>query len=374
MTTSFPLAPIIPALFFLIFYKFIPNVIVPKNRADSLNNLYDLEDKNALQANEQTRMLHRINSHDSEMLTVKNSSETCTNSSSSDPDAINVYISVAVPSHEKSPSAQTTNNYASNHKINTYNKQQDVENYTNNTAPIYFGLEKHILAAMIYSNVMVLLCVYQGVGEIMQYGKMIVENFNLTETITELIVVGISVIFVMLTLIAFVTVNYFSRKTQALMNSVGGLVCSILVLFLNQFTASEAENQQQASVATSSELLAEAPGPNIYQYLIVIPLLIHVASYTIGLGNVFWLIPSEITPKNSIGLVQSVQVSLYYITTSISAFFFPLLDDALGPNVFVIFVITNTLGCLYIHFRGVESRNRNLMDIIHELNQRPGVF
>jgi len=76
---------------------------------------------------------------------------------------------------------------------------------------------------------------------------------------------------------------------------------------------------------------------NINPILKVVPILLYVAAFASGVGVVIWVYLSEIFPNKVRGVAMGTATMLVWVANFLTSQFYPVLENAMGSNVFFLF-------------------------------------
>ena len=111
----------------------------------------------------------------------------------------------------------------------------------------------------------------------------------------------------------------------------------------------------------------------VITYLSIAPTLLYVLIFEIGVGPIPWMIACEIVPDKYKAGSAAIGATVNWFFAFLVGLIFPPLNDWLDSYVFIIFTATCILGALYIRFLGVESKGRNIDEIMEVYCRKAGV-
>ena len=98
-----------------------------------------------------------------------------------------------------------------------------------------------------------------------------------------------------------------------------------------------------------------------------------IASYSMSLAPVTWVIISEIFPNRIRGAAMAIAVAALWLACFILTYTFPILNSTLGPaGTFWLYAVICVLGFVFIWKKLPETKGRTLEQIESELVNKPG--
>ena len=197
-----------------------------------------------------------------------------------------------------------------------------------------------------------ILYIFNGVNEIMQYSTEIINNFGLSLQNSQMLSCAIFLLFVLISIPAIFLVNRWNRRPTVLFSTISAIFTSCSMAFIGHFQAIQTDIGQ--------------PPNKMLSILAVCLMCITIINFSLGLGNVVYVIPSEITPFQFRSMANSLNAVVIYFTSSLHLLCFPIIKKLLGNYIFFVFTGVNILGSLYIYFCLMESRNAKLDENFYE--------
>ena len=165
--------------------------------------------------------------------------------------------------------------------------------------------------------------------------------------------------------IACSLVKRIDRRTQILMSTIGGALSALMFIALGTMKENLSSNQPAHLLIQFNENF-----PNFLKFSVLAPMALTLITFILGVGSIAYTIPMECTNSSHAGHIQTFVIAVYYLVSTISMYAFPLMKNALGAQVFYLFVGINSVGAVYVYFRGVESRNRDISEVVHDFKMR----
>ena len=100
---------------------------------------------------------------------------------------------------------------------------------------------------------------------------------------------------------------------------------------------------------------------------LLIWILTYVASFSIGMGGIYWVLVTEIFPTRVRGVATSLSVVFLWGGNFLVSQFFPAMLEALGNRVFYVFALMCLICFFFILWCVPETKGKSLEQIEHEL-------
>ncbi|KAJ2713736.1 Bifunctional purine biosynthesis protein PurH [Coemansia spiralis] len=176
--------------------------------------------------------------------------------------------------------------------------------------------------------------------------EILTDTFHLTEaqrksipTIAQLLTTGIGGVGAAAVVVGMFVLDKVGRRTV--------LICSMLATTL-----------AAALIVVGSKLdLAPMVATAMYVFSFV---------FQSGAGFIPYLCASELLPYNVLGSISGLATSVNCLALFVVSFTFPILNDALGPYLFVPFVATNGLALLFSIFLMPEAKGKSVAEVVAE--------
>jgi sugar porter (SP) family MFS transporter len=188
----------------------------------------------------------------------------------------------------------------------------------------------------------ILLAVFQqvtGINAVLYYAPSIFNLAGFAEESAQLLnTIGIGVINVLATILAFYLIDRAGRRPLLLAGLLGmtATLC-LLVYFFAQ--------------------------GNLGHTMVII-LLAYVAFFAIGLGPGFWLLAAEIFPLRIRALGMGIATISNWLANALVTTTFPVLRDSLGASgTLAIFAFFAVLAFFFVYWRIPETKDKSLEDI-----------
>ena len=101
--------------------------------------------------------------------------------------------------------------------------------------------------------------------------------------------------------------------------------------------------------------------------LLLIWILVYVASFSIGMGGIYWVVVSEIFPTRFRGIASSLSVVFLWGGNWVVSYFFPFMLEKLAGGVFYVFAVMCLLCFFFILGCVPETKGKSLEQIEHDL-------
>ncbi|KAJ2657581.1 Bifunctional purine biosynthesis protein PurH [Coemansia sp. RSA 1200] len=188
---------------------------------------------------------------------------------------------------------------------------------------------------------------WSGAKGVMFYSTEILTSaFHLSKTeketipnIAQLLTLGIGGIGAVAVIIGMNILDRAGRRTVLICSSLATSICAAVIVI--------------ATKVDVAPLVATA----MYMFNLV---------FQSGAGFIPYLTASEILPYYALGSISGLAAAANNLTLFVVSFIFPILDDALGPYLFVPFIVTNFLTFLFGVFLMPEAKGKPVSQVVDE--------
>lgn len=190
-------------------------------------------------------------------------------------------------------------------------------------------------------SVMIMVCQQlSGINAVMFFSTKIFEMAKMSPDGAKYATLGMGTLNVIMTLISLFLVELSGRKTLLLIGFSAMFVDTVLLTIALMF----------ASYVWVS-------------YLAILFVMVFVVSFAIGPGSIPWFLVSELFNSSARPLATSIAVGVNWTANFAVGLGFLPLQELLGTNVFLIFVILLALMVLYVFKKVPETKNKTLEEI-----------
>lgn len=207
------------------------------------------------------------------------------------------------PSTERSQMTNDTNNPNISKNISLWNYCTDSE----------FKLPRIAITIVLMSQQ------FCGINSIIFYGVKIIGELLPTYSIA--INFSISILNVLITLIASILIDSWGRKPLLIISSTSMCVSTLFICM---------------GIVQNNPVL------------LVISIFVYIGVFAIGLGPIPFLVISELSLPNTVGIAQSYGTTMNWIATFIVGVSFPILNDLIQGYVFAVFSAISALFAIYV--------------------------
>ncbi|KAJ2608383.1 Bifunctional purine biosynthesis protein PurH, partial [Coemansia sp. RSA 1804] len=188
---------------------------------------------------------------------------------------------------------------------------------------------------------------WSGAKGVMFYSTEILTSaFHLSRTeketipnIAQLLTLGIGGIGAVAVIIGMNILDRAGRRTVLICSSLATSICAAVIVI--------------ATKVNVAPLVATA----MYMFNLV---------FQSGAGFIPYLTASEILPYYALGSISGLAAAANNLTLFVVSFIFPILGDALGPYLFVPFIVTNFLTFLFGVFLMPEAKGKPVSQVVDE--------
>lgn len=180
-----------------------------------------------------------------------------------------------------------------------------------------------------------------GINAVMFFSSKIFKMAGLNDDNSTYATLGMGGINVFMTIVSLVLVEKAGRKTLLLLGFAGMTVDTLLLTICMLF-------------ADQSRALG---------IICVILVLVYVIMFASGPGSIPWFLVSELFNQSARPTASSLAVCTNWTANFLVGLAFLPLAEALGPYVFLIFVVLQALFTLFIYKKVPETKNKSLEEI-----------
>ncbi|XP_060517717.1 solute carrier family 2, facilitated glucose transporter member 1-like isoform X2 [Cylas formicarius] len=180
-----------------------------------------------------------------------------------------------------------------------------------------------------------------GINAVMFFSSQIFQMAGLTDDSATYATLGMGGINVLMTIVSLFLVEKAGRKTLLLIGFAGMTIDTTLL--------------------TISMLLADKA--QALKVMCVIFVLIYVIMFASGPGSIPWFLVSELFNQSARPTASSLAVCINWTANFLVGLAFLPLANAMGPYVFIIFIVLQFLFLLFIHYKVPETKNKTLEEI-----------
>jgi SP family arabinose:H+ symporter-like MFS transporter len=180
-----------------------------------------------------------------------------------------------------------------------------------------------------------------GINAVMYYAPRIFTHAGVENSSAIGHMVMISLIMLFFTAVGLLLVDKVGRKPLLLI-STAGMAVSLVALFFDYSTT----------------------GENAFQeYRVLFWVIAYVASFSVAMGPIVWVLISEIFPNRVRGRCASVAVFFMWSASLLISQFFPSLLASIGEGVFLLFGVLSLISLVYIWWAVPETKGQTLEQI-----------
>ena len=104
-------------------------------------------------------------------------------------------------------------------------------------------------------------------------------------------------------------------------------------------------------------------------YLSIIFVIMFVVGFATGPGSIPWFFVNELFQQSARPMAASIAVATNWAANYVVAQCFPLVKLAIGHYVFIIFIVTQILFIVYVHFKVTETKNKTIDEIFAQFQR-----
>uniref|UniRef100_A0A8B9H1R9 Solute carrier family 2 member 3b n=1 Tax=Astyanax mexicanus TaxID=7994 RepID=A0A8B9H1R9_ASTMX len=181
---------------------------------------------------------------------------------------------------------------------------------------------------------------FSGINAVFYYSTQIFKSSGVSEPIYATI--GTGIINTVFTVVSLFLVERAGRRTLQMFGLGGMAICALVMTIVLQL------------------VLSKTP---VISYVAILAVFGFVASFEIGPGPIPWFIATELFAQDARPAAVAVGGCSNWISNFLVAMFFPMLQRACGPYVFIIFLVLLLFFLLFTYFRVPETKGRTFEDI-----------
>jgi len=181
---------------------------------------------------------------------------------------------------------------------------------------------------------------FSGINAVMFFSTKIFEMARMSTDGAKYATLGMGTLNVIMTLISLFLVELSGRKTLLLIGFSAMFVDTVLLTIALMF---------------SSYVWVS--------YFAILFVMVFVVSFAIGPGSIPWFLVSELFNSSARPLATSIAVGVNWTANFVVGLGFLPLQEILGTNVFLVFVILLALFVLYVFKKVPETKNKTLEEI-----------
>ncbi|KAJ1762350.1 Bifunctional purine biosynthesis protein PurH [Coemansia sp. RSA 1807] len=188
---------------------------------------------------------------------------------------------------------------------------------------------------------------WSGAKGVMFYSTEILsDRFHLTAdevkeipTIAQLLTLGIGGIGAVAVIIGMNILDKVGRRSVLIVSSFATSICAALI------------------VVGSALDIGPMVATSMYLFNLV---------FQAGAGFIPYLCASEMLPYYALGSISGLATSINCLTLFVVSFIFPILDKSLKAYLFVPFIVTNFITCLFGVFLMPEAKGKSVLEVVDE--------
>lgn len=206
----------------------------------------------------------------------------------------------------------------------------------------------HVRPALIVGLALAAIQQFAGINTILYYAPTIMEESGLTASNSIVYSVAIGVINLVMTIVSIRLIDRLGRRRL--------LLASLAIM------------------AVSIAFLGFAFIGNMSSGVILAAMMLYIVGFAIGMGPVFWVLLGEIFPPHKRAQGAGAGSTVNWLSNFVvSLLFLPVVGWIGQGETFLIFAVVCFLGLVFVNRWVPETRNRNYLEIDHELQSRWGV-
>ncbi|KAG9276007.1 solute carrier family 2, facilitated glucose transporter member 3-like [Astyanax mexicanus] len=208
---------------------------------------------------------------------------------------------------------------------------------------------------------------FSGINAVFYYSTQIFKSSGVSEPIYATI--GTGIINTVFTVVSLFLVERAGRRTLQMFGLGGMAICALVMTIVLQLVLDPCAPQEDlcaapvvcnGTVAVTSDASSKTP---VISYVAILAVFGFVASFEIGPGPIPWFIATELFAQDARPAAVAVGGCSNWISNFLVAMFFPMLQRACGPYVFIIFLVLLLFFLLFTYFRVPETKGRTFEDI-----------
>merc|ERR1719290_421472 len=146
---------------------------------------------------------------------------------------------------------------------------------------------------------------------------------------------------VLMTVVSLVLIEKAGRKTLMISGLCGMFITTTLIL---------------VSLLTFKTA-------HFMSYVAIAGVILFVVSFATGPGSIPWFFVTELFSQSGRPIATSVAVSVNWTANFLVGLGFPIIKEAAGPYVFIIFIVIQLVFILYVWRFVPETKNRTIEEI-----------
>jgi sugar porter (SP) family MFS transporter len=182
-----------------------------------------------------------------------------------------------------------------------------------------------------------------GVNAIFFYSASIFKSAGIPDEFIQYAILSTGLVNVVMTFCSILLVDKLGRKPL--------LTFPMLLMILN-------------FVALTACLALQSPERPLLSYATVALVILFIVCFAIGLGPIPFVYVTECFRQNARSSAISVAVTVNYISAIVLTLGFPFLQAALGEYVFLVFLVTVSLGLAVVWSKVPETKGKSIEEII----------
>jgi len=194
---------------------------------------------------------------------------------------------------------------------------------------------------LIIAVMMMLAQQLSGINAAIFFSTSIFETAGLDNTASQSATLGMGAMNVAMTFVSLVLIEKAGRKTLMIAGLIGMLTMTTLLLI--------------------SLLLSETV-PWI-SYLAIVAVILFVVGFATGPGSIPWFFVTELFSQSGRPIASSIAVAVNWSANFLVGLGFSPLQLAIGPYVFIIFIILQIFFILYVYFIVPETKGRTVEEV-----------
>ncbi|XP_023319897.1 solute carrier family 2, facilitated glucose transporter member 1 [Eurytemora carolleeae] len=192
---------------------------------------------------------------------------------------------------------------------------------------------------LIIANMMMLAQQLSGINAAIFFSTKIFESAGLDEQASQSATLGMGAMNVAMTFVSLIMIEKAGRKTLMISGLVGMFFMTTLLLV--------------------SLLLAESL-PWI-SYMAIVAVILFVVGFATGPGSIPWFFVTELFSQSGRPIASSIAVAVNWSANFLVGLGFSPIQLAVGPYVFIIFMVTQLIFIAYVWFVVPETKNRTII-------------
>merc|ERR1712213_244225 len=104
-------------------------------------------------------------------------------------------------------------------------------------------------------------------------------------------------------------------------------------------------------------------------YVAIVMVITFVVGFATGPGSIPWFFVTELFTQSARGLATAIAVVTNWTANFLVGLGFEPLRLAMGPYVFIIFIVLQILFIVYIFFKVPETKNKPIEEIVAQFRQ-----